>query len=123
METRPPTVTQSYQPELWSVTEAKVRAAVDRIVAQARPQAVILFGSYARGGAGPNSDLDVLVIVDDSVANCRAESVRLRRSLRGISMPIDIIVARRSDVERLRDVPGLVYETALLEGQVSYERA
>ena len=91
-------VTQTYQPELWSVTEAKVRAAVERIVAQARPQAVILFGSYARGVTGPNSDLDVLVIVDDSVANCRAESVRLRRALRGISMPIDIIVARRSDV-------------------------
>jgi predicted nucleotidyltransferase len=100
-----------------------VRAAVERIVAQARPQAVILFGSYGRGVTGPNSDLDVLVIVDDSVANCRAESVRLRRALRGISMPIDIIVARRSDVERLRDMPGLLYETALREGRVVYERA
>ena len=118
-----PAVTQTHPPELWSVTEAKVRAAVERIVAHARPQAVILFGSYARGVAGPNSDLDVLVIVDDSVANCRAESVRLRRELRGISMPIDIIVARRSDVEQLRDTPGLLYETALLEGQVVYGRA
>ena len=95
----------------------------ERIVAQARPQAVILFGSYARGATGSHSDLDVLVIVDDGVANCRAESVRLRRALRGIFMPIDIIVARRSDVERLRDMPGLLYETALREGQVVYERA
>ena len=84
---------------------------------------MILFGSYARGAVGPNSDLDVLVIVDDGVANCRAESVRLRRALRGISMPIDIIVARRGDGERLRDMPGLLYETALREGQVAYERA
>ncbi len=119
METLQPTVTPAHQPELWSVTEAKVRAAVERIVAQA----VILFGSYARGVAGPNSDLDVLVIVDDSVANCRAEGVRLRRALRGISMPIDIIVARRSDVERLCDIPGLLYETALREGRLVYERA
>jgi predicted nucleotidyltransferase len=123
METLQSTVTQAYQPEWWSVTEAKVRAAVERIVAQARPQAVILFGSYARGAASPNSDLDVLVIVDDGVTNCRAESVRLRRALRGISMPIEIIVARRSDVERLRDMPGLLYETALREGRVVYERA
>ena len=123
METLQPAVTQTHQPELWSVTEAKVRAAVERIVAQARPQAVILFGSYARGAVSPNSDLDVLVIVDDGVTNCRAESVRLRRVLRGISMPIDIIVARRSDVERLRDMPGLLYETALREGRVVYERA
>ena len=123
MDTLQPNVTQMHRPELWSVTEAKVRVAVERIVAQARPQAVILFGSYARGAVSPNSDLDVLVIVDDGVANCRAESVRLRRALRGIFMPIDIIVARRSDVERLRDMPGLLYETALREGQVVYERA
>ena len=123
MEILQPAAAQAHQPELWSVTEAKVQAAVERIVAQARPLAVILFGSYARGAASSNSDLDVLVIVDDGVTSCRAESVRLRRALRGISMPIDIIVARRSDVERLRDTPGLLYETALREGRVAYERA
>jgi hypothetical protein len=72
--------------------------------------------------AKPGSDLDVLVIMDDTLANCRAESVRLRRALRGIFIPIDIVVARRSDVERLRHTPGLLYETALSEGQVMYER-
>jgi predicted nucleotidyltransferase len=123
MEISQSTVAQAHQPERWSVTEAKVRAAVERIVTEARPQAVILFGSYVRGAANPNSDLDMLVIVDDGVTSCRAESVRLRRALRGISMPVDIIVARRSDVERLRDTPGLLYETVLREGQVAYVRA
>jgi predicted nucleotidyltransferase len=107
----------------WLVTEQKVRAAVERIVATTRPQQIIVFGSYARGQAQPGSDLDLLVIADDSLANCRAESVRLRRALRGISMPIDIIVARRSEVERFRHTPGWLYENALSEGQVLYERA
>ena len=109
--------------EPWLVTEQKVRAAVERIVSSARPQKVIVFGSYARGQAKPGSDLDVLVIVDDTLANCRAESVKLRRALRGISMPMDIIVTRRGDMERLRHSPGLLYETALSEGRVMYERA
>lgn len=116
-----PNAAQSTEP--WLVTEQKVQAAVERIVSTARPQAVVVFGSYARGQAQPGSDLDVLVIVDDTLANCRAESVRLRRALRGISMPMGIVVVRRSDVERLRDTPGLLYETALSEGQVRYERA
>lgn len=109
--------------EPWLVTEQKVRAAVERIVSSARPQKVIVFGSYARGQAKPGSDFDVLVIVDDTLANCRAESVKLRRALRGISMPMDIIVTRRGDLERLQHSPGLLYETALSEGRVMYERA
>jgi len=106
----------------WLITEEKVRAAVERIVAAGQPRAVILFGSYARGQARPGSDLDVLVVVDDSVANCRTESVRLRRALRGISMPVDIVVVRRADLERLRGTPGLLYEYALSEGKLAYER-
>jgi predicted nucleotidyltransferase len=85
----------------WLITEDKVQAAVDRIVEAGRPRSVILFGSYARGESRPGSDLDILVIVDDSVANTRAESVRLRRALRGISMPVDIVVIRYADLQRL----------------------
>lgn len=106
----------------WTITERKVAAVVEKIVGLSQPHRVILFGSYARGEAQPGSDLDVLVIVDDSLQNSRAESVRLRRALRGISLPLDIIVVRQSDLEQLRDRPGLLYETALREGQVVYER-
>ncbi len=109
-------------PVPWLITEEKVQSAVERIVTLSRPRTVILFGSYARGQARPGSDLDVLVVVDDSVANCRAESVRLRRALRGISMPVDIVVVRHTDMERLRKVPGLLYEHALNEGRLVYER-
>jgi predicted nucleotidyltransferase len=124
MTTANATLSHAVEPtEPWSITEPKVQAAVARIVSIARPQKIIVFGSYARGQAKPGSDLDMLVIADDTLANCRAESVRLRRALRGISMPIDIIVVRQSDVKRLRRTPGLLYEIALSEGRVMYERA
>src|SRR5580700_7573513 len=38
---------------------------LDGVVAHFRPQRVILFGSAARGEAGRESDIDLLVVVDD----------------------------------------------------------
>jgi len=38
---------------------------LDPVVAYFRPRRVILFGSRARGEAGPDSDVDLLVVVDD----------------------------------------------------------
>ena len=40
------------------VTEETLREIVDKIVEAAHPKAVILFGSHARGEAGPDSGLD-----------------------------------------------------------------
>src|SRR5215218_5020819 len=52
-----------------------------RLVAAARqPARVLLFGSHARGDAGPASDLDFLVI-ERNVPNRHAEMVRLGREV------------------------------------------
>ena len=93
-----------------------------RIRATTTPERIILFGSHAREEAGPDSDLDILVIVRD-VTHTRQESTRIRRALRGLLVPIDIIVATPDQVERYRDSPGLIYGPALREGRVLYERA
>jgi predicted nucleotidyltransferase len=86
------------------------------------PAKIILFGSYARGEADADSDLDLLVVVRD-VRYPRRESTRIRRALRGLLVPIDVIVATPEQVERYRDSSGLVYRAALREGVVLYERA
>jgi len=105
----------------WAVTPEKVQAAIQRIVEVSRPVRVIIFGSYIRGATGRNSDLDVLVITDDTVENPRKESVRIRRALRDISMPIDILVVPRSRWQALKGRPGLIYREALKTGKVVYE--
>ncbi len=105
----------------WEVSPAKVEAAVRKIVEVSRPVKLILFGSYIRGETNVNSDLDVLVIARDEIGNPRKESVRIRRALRGISMPMDILVVPQSKWDELKDVPGLIYHEALRKGKVAYE--
>ncbi len=92
-----------------------------RILAVSQPQKIILFGSYARGDYGPDSDLDLLVVLD-GIASTRAESNRLRRVLRGLLAPIDILVATPEQIERHRQTIGLIYRPVLEEGKVIYER-
>jgi predicted nucleotidyltransferase len=109
--------------EFWEITEKKVQAVIRRIVETGNPLSIILFGSYVQGQIGINSDLDILVVVNDNIKNCRQESVRIRKSLRGILMPLDIIVVRKGELSKFADTPGLIYASALKEGKVVYGKA
>ena len=99
----------------------KIPEITARIVEASDPEKIILFGSHARGDADENSDLDLLVIVD-GVQQLRKESIRVRRALRGLLVPVDVIVASSEQIERLKDEKGLIYRDALSEGKVLYER-
>ncbi len=92
-----------------------------RILKVSDPEQIILFGSYARGDNGPDSDLDLLVVLR-AVQSTRAESNRLRRALRGLLVPVDILVATPEQLERHRNTVGLIYRTVLSEGKLVYER-
>ena len=93
-----------------------------RILSVSQPQKIILFGSYARGDYDPDSDMDILVILE-GVESTRAESNRLRRVLRGLLAPIDVLVATPEQIERHRQTIGLIYQPALDEGVVIYEQS
>jgi predicted nucleotidyltransferase len=77
---------------------------------------VILFGSHARGDAGKYSDLDFLII-EPSVLDGADESVRLRRTLRGLCVFADVIVASETEAKDWGDVHGTVINAAMLEGR------
>ena len=51
---------------------------VKRIVKRFQPKQVILFGSHARGDAGPDSDVDLLVVMDFE-GSARDKSPRLHK--------------------------------------------
>ena len=106
----------------WALTPEKVEAVVQRLIAVARPRKIILFGSYVRGQVGRDSDLDVLVVTEDRVANPRAESVRLRDAVDDIDMPMDILVVPESQFNALRNTPGLIYREACEHGILAYEQ-
>ena len=91
--------------------------AARRIVAAAPGARVILFGSHARGEAGPDSDVDLLV-VEPRVADRFAEIVRLQRVLAPLRLPADVIVVSEAHVEEWGDVASTMLHDALREGQV-----
>lgn len=84
------------------------------------PARVILFGSHARGDAGPDSDLDFLVIERD-LPNRRQERIRLRMALDGFRTPIDVVVVSERHVEKWGDVKGTMLNAALKEGRLLAE--
>ena len=92
-----------------------------RLLTVSDPVQIVLFGSYARGDFGPDSDMDLLVI-EEGIEHVRQESVRLRQALRGLPVPVDVIVATPEHVQRYRDAIGLIYGPAMREGRVLYER-
>ena len=99
--------------------DASTLAAVVQALAQAAPQAeqIVLFGSHARGDADAGSDLDFLVI-ESVVENRAREMVRLRRALRSLRVPVDVLVYSRDEVNRWGNQPGTALYWALREGQV-----
>jgi hypothetical protein len=50
----------------------------------------------------------------------RQTAQRLYRELRGLPVPIDILVTTQGDLDRQRDNPGLIYGTVLREGRQLY---
>jgi len=107
----------------WEITPEKVESAVARIAELAQPRRIILFGSYVQGTPDGNSDIDILVVTRDDVENPRQESVRLRRALGEITMPMDILVVSEQKLRELADCPGLIFQEALRTGRVAYESA
>lgn len=105
----------------WAVTPEKVDAVIKRIVKIGNPLKIILFGSFVAGKMTSNSDLDILIVAGDDIVNPRMESVRIRRALRGISMPMDIVVVPENIWTRYKDQPGMIYREVSRTGKVVYE--
>ena len=104
---------------IWAPTPEKMQAAVERLVAVARPTKIILLGSQARGDADDRSDVDLLVI-KPHVTDRFEEMVRLHRSLRGLLLPVDLLVVSEQEFEDRVNQPGSVERAAGREGRVLY---
>jgi predicted nucleotidyltransferase len=90
-----------------------------RIVETVRPLKIILFGSAARGRMGPDSDIDVLVVMPEGTHRMRTSQL-LHQRMFGVPAAVDILVATPGDLERHKDNRGLVYRRILREGKEIY---
>jgi predicted nucleotidyltransferase len=102
-----------------SPTTEQLNEVLECIVPAIHPLRIILFGSAARGEMGPDSDIDLLVIIPDGGHRLHTME-ELHRLFMGLSFPVDVVVATPSDLQRRRNSPGFIYATALREGRELY---
>ncbi len=98
----------------------KIAAAAKVLVDAAHPLKIVLFGSYAQGTPTEDSDLDLLVI-ERSLPNKLDEMVRLRRLLRPLRIPVDVLVYSEDEVREWGHLPGTTLYWALREGKILHE--
>jgi predicted nucleotidyltransferase len=101
--------------------QAQIVRAVKRLVRKFRPEKIILFGSQARADAGPDSDVDLLVVMDFQGSKLD-QMVAIRGSLHDIRMPLDIIVTTPAEFAWRKDIVGTIEWPAAREGKVLYAR-
>jgi predicted nucleotidyltransferase len=88
-------------------TEALLQQALQRLVAAAPVERIILFGSRARGDYNSASDFDICVILDDDIAAGTFTPV-LWRTVSDLGLPIQILPLQRSAFDAAkRDVTAL----------------
>lgn len=102
-----------------SVNDATLQAIVQRIVAVAKPDKIIMFGSAARGEMGPHSDVDLLVVKRGQFH--RGHLIEdIYMNLIGVGQAVDVIVVTPEEIERYKDRPALVIYPAVHEGKIVY---
>jgi len=95
---------------------------VRRIVEAVHPLRIILFGSAARGETGPESDVDVMVVMPEGTDRRRTAG-RIYMQFQGLGFPVDVVVATPEQLDRHRDDIGFIYYDVIREGKEIYAAA
>lgn len=104
------------------IDEQTEQEIVRRILAVARPDKIILFGSAVTGNMTRDSDIDLLIVEPDT-SNQRSEYVRIMGALRGIHYPFDVLFINTQWFEESKNVIGGIAYPANKYGKVIYDAA
>jgi len=108
---------------LWPdrIDQALLDEVVSRIVKAVDPERIVLFGSHARGSARPDSDLDLLVVMDSPLPRHR-RVVPILKALAGIMIPKDVVAYTPAEIEEWRGVREAFITSILIEGRTLYAK-
>jgi len=101
--------------------ERVIEQMVLRIVDRFDPERIILFGSAARGDAGPDSDVDLLVVMPVEGSR-REKAVEIGAAVNDIPVPKDIVVTTPEDFEWRKEIVGTIERPAVRGGRLVYAR-
>jgi len=93
---------------------------VGSLVKAFNPERVYLFGSYARGEAGPDSDYDLMLIMPDDAPSRLLDPRTACQVLGGTGIAADVLLWRRSSFERRRHLRASLPATIEAEGKILY---
>jgi predicted nucleotidyltransferase len=103
------------------VTAERIQNIVQRIVAGVNPKQIILFGSYAYGNPSPDSDVDIMVVMNTSERP--AERVlAVSRLLRPRPFPMDILVRTPDEITAALERKDSFIQEIFNRGIVLYEQ-
>jgi uncharacterized protein len=98
---------------------ASLEDILQRIVAIAEPQRVLLFGSSARRQRGPKSDVDLLVVKGGEFDQSRLLG-DIYEALYGVGLAVDVVLVSTEQLHRYQDAHCLILAPALQEGREVY---
>jgi predicted nucleotidyltransferase len=100
--------------------EKQIQETADKIAGEFQPEKIILFGSWAWGKPGPDSDVDLFVVKD--ALNSRKLAGDIRGFLWGSLMPLDILVYKPDDIGKSLSKGNFFIRNIISQGKVLYER-
>ena len=107
--------------EVKTIDDEVLDEVVDRILNTVQPEKIILFGSYAYGKPGNESDLDVLVIMNSDLPRYKRSAV-IYKALAGLLISKDVLVYTPEEIEEWSEVPQAFISTIVNRGKVIYEK-
>ncbi len=103
---------------MWS--KAELPELVRRLQVAYEPEQIHLFGSMARGDAGPDSDFDLMIVVPDDAPPERRRSRLGYEALRGTGTAADVVVVTRSYFDERRNLRASLPGVVLREGRLLF---
>lgn len=100
--------------------EATLAEIVQRLREALSPAAIYFYGSYLYGTPSRDSDIDLLVVVEDTTLDAYERDVQAIRALRGIRMPIDVQVYTKGEFEARSALPVSFERTVKRKGRIVY---
>lgn len=103
------------------IKDNEIKKVVLNIAKAANADRIILFGSYARGEATENSDVDLMVIAESSLPRFK-RSRELYKLFRPHPFGMDLIVYTPKEIEKGKRSPLSFVSKVLSEGKTMYVR-
>lgn len=91
-----------------------------RLIEEFSPRKIILFGSHAWGTPHRDSDIDLLVIVEQDEFRPTQRASRAYRCLRGLALPVEVIVSTINEIQQNLQIPSSLTRKILEKGKVLY---